>query len=53
MVIFCYLIVKLVDLRILSNIDKRIICYIFLDSCEKFFLLVENVFRIIFIYLIR
>lgn len=53
MVTLCHLTVKLVDLRNSSNTDKRITCHIFLDSCEKFFLLAENVFRIIFIHSIR
>lgn len=53
MVTLCHLTVKLVDLRISWNTDKRITCHIFLDSCEKFFLLAENVFRIIFIHSIR
>lgn len=37
MVILCHLTVKLVDLRMSLNTDKRITCHIFLDSCEKFF----------------
>lgn len=54
MVTLCHLTVKLVDLRISSKTDKKkTTCHIFLDSCEKFFLLAENVFRIIFIHSIR